>query len=206
MIEHETLLVTLVKLVGRIPLPPLPATRQRGRPPLAYFSTPWGDGADKTAVCSFTPPPRRVRLPARSHTPQRDHHDCHPRHPPALVSPPHRTEVRREHASHTAWSATGRGGGRAACGPDGRGEGCVNLHATRMKRTVWVARPWVTPLPAAPTIGRTQPDEWIVAARVRGIGCGATARGGRRGLHQRRGRNVLPLCGVEILPWDGNAV
>ena len=34
MIEHETLLVTLVKLVGRIPLPPPPATRQRGRPPL----------------------------------------------------------------------------------------------------------------------------------------------------------------------------
>jgi Transposase DDE domain len=34
MIEHETLLVTLVKLVGRIPVPPSPATRGRGRPPL----------------------------------------------------------------------------------------------------------------------------------------------------------------------------
>jgi hypothetical protein len=33
MIGHETLLVTLVKLVGRIPVPP-PAARGRGRPPL----------------------------------------------------------------------------------------------------------------------------------------------------------------------------
>ena len=33
MIEHETLLVTLVKLVGRIPVPPPLATRGRGRPP-----------------------------------------------------------------------------------------------------------------------------------------------------------------------------
>jgi hypothetical protein len=32
MIEHETLLVTLVKLVNRIPVPPPPATRGRGRP------------------------------------------------------------------------------------------------------------------------------------------------------------------------------
>ena len=32
MIEHETLLVTLVKLVSRIPVPPPPATRGRGRP------------------------------------------------------------------------------------------------------------------------------------------------------------------------------
>jgi Transposase DDE domain len=32
MIEHETLLVTLVKLVRRIPLPPPPARRRRGRP------------------------------------------------------------------------------------------------------------------------------------------------------------------------------
>jgi hypothetical protein len=32
MIEHETLLVTLVKLVNRIPLPPPPATGGRGRP------------------------------------------------------------------------------------------------------------------------------------------------------------------------------
>ena len=34
MIEHETLLVTLVKLVDRIPVPPSPATRGRGRPPI----------------------------------------------------------------------------------------------------------------------------------------------------------------------------
>jgi Transposase DDE domain len=33
MIEHETLLVTLVKLVGRIPLAPFPTRRGRGRPP-----------------------------------------------------------------------------------------------------------------------------------------------------------------------------
>jgi Transposase DDE domain len=33
MIGHETLLVTLVKLVGRIPVPP-PAARGRGRPPI----------------------------------------------------------------------------------------------------------------------------------------------------------------------------
>ncbi len=33
MIEHETLLVTLVKLVGRVPSPPPPASRRRGRPP-----------------------------------------------------------------------------------------------------------------------------------------------------------------------------
>jgi hypothetical protein len=33
MIEHEMLLVTLVKLVGRIPAPSPPATRGRGRPP-----------------------------------------------------------------------------------------------------------------------------------------------------------------------------
>ena len=32
MIEHETLLVTLVKLVSRIPVPPPPPTRGRGRP------------------------------------------------------------------------------------------------------------------------------------------------------------------------------
>jgi hypothetical protein len=32
MIEHETLLVTLVKLVSRIPVPPPPATRGRGCP------------------------------------------------------------------------------------------------------------------------------------------------------------------------------
>jgi hypothetical protein len=32
MIEHETLLVTLVKLVSQIPVPPSPATRGRGRP------------------------------------------------------------------------------------------------------------------------------------------------------------------------------
>jgi hypothetical protein len=32
MIEHETLLVTLVQLVSRIPVPPPPATRGRGRP------------------------------------------------------------------------------------------------------------------------------------------------------------------------------
>ena len=32
MIEHETLLVTLVKLVSRIPVPPPPAKRGRGRP------------------------------------------------------------------------------------------------------------------------------------------------------------------------------
>ena len=32
MIDHETLLVTLVKLVSRIPVPPPPATRGRGRP------------------------------------------------------------------------------------------------------------------------------------------------------------------------------
>jgi hypothetical protein len=32
MIEHETLLVTLVKLGRRIPVPPRPATRGRGRP------------------------------------------------------------------------------------------------------------------------------------------------------------------------------
>ena len=32
MIEHETLLVTLVKLVNRLPVPPPPATRGRGRP------------------------------------------------------------------------------------------------------------------------------------------------------------------------------
>src|SRR5262245_4031177 len=34
MIEHETLLVTLVALVDRIPIPPAPATRGRGRPPV----------------------------------------------------------------------------------------------------------------------------------------------------------------------------
>jgi hypothetical protein len=33
MIEHETLLVTLVKLVGRLPRAPSPARRGRGRPP-----------------------------------------------------------------------------------------------------------------------------------------------------------------------------
>jgi hypothetical protein len=33
MTEHETLLVTLVKLVGRIPLAPSPVRRGRGRPP-----------------------------------------------------------------------------------------------------------------------------------------------------------------------------
>jgi hypothetical protein len=33
MIEHDTLLVTLVKLVGRVPSPPPPARRRRGRPP-----------------------------------------------------------------------------------------------------------------------------------------------------------------------------
>jgi hypothetical protein len=33
MIEHDTLLVTLVKLVGRMPLLPPPAKRRRGRPP-----------------------------------------------------------------------------------------------------------------------------------------------------------------------------
>ena len=33
MIVYETLLVTLVKLVGRIPVPPPPAMRGRGRPP-----------------------------------------------------------------------------------------------------------------------------------------------------------------------------
>jgi hypothetical protein len=33
MIEHETLLVTLVTLVGRLPLAPSPARRGRGRPP-----------------------------------------------------------------------------------------------------------------------------------------------------------------------------
>jgi hypothetical protein len=32
MIEHETLPVTLVKLVSQIPVPPSPATRGRGRP------------------------------------------------------------------------------------------------------------------------------------------------------------------------------
>ena len=32
MIEHETLLVTLVKLVGRVPSPPPPTRRHRGRP------------------------------------------------------------------------------------------------------------------------------------------------------------------------------
>jgi hypothetical protein len=32
MIEHETLLVTLVTLVSQIPVPPPPATRGRGRP------------------------------------------------------------------------------------------------------------------------------------------------------------------------------
>jgi hypothetical protein len=32
MIEHETLLVTLVKLVNRLPVPPPPTTRGRGRP------------------------------------------------------------------------------------------------------------------------------------------------------------------------------
>jgi hypothetical protein len=32
MIVHETCLVTLVKLVGRIPVPSLPTTRGRGRP------------------------------------------------------------------------------------------------------------------------------------------------------------------------------
>jgi hypothetical protein len=34
MIEHETVLVTLVKLIGRIPVPPPPATRGRGHPPI----------------------------------------------------------------------------------------------------------------------------------------------------------------------------
>ena len=33
MIEHETLLVTLVKLVSRVPSPPPAARRRRGRPP-----------------------------------------------------------------------------------------------------------------------------------------------------------------------------
>jgi Transposase DDE domain len=33
MIEQDTLLVTLVKLVGRVPRPPLPARDRRGRPP-----------------------------------------------------------------------------------------------------------------------------------------------------------------------------
>ena len=33
MIEHDTLLVTLVKLVGRVPSPPPPTRRRRGRPP-----------------------------------------------------------------------------------------------------------------------------------------------------------------------------
>ena len=33
MIEHDTRLVTLVKLVGRVPLLPPPAKRRRGRPP-----------------------------------------------------------------------------------------------------------------------------------------------------------------------------
>jgi hypothetical protein len=33
MIDHESLLVTLVKLVGRVPSPPPPARRRRGRPP-----------------------------------------------------------------------------------------------------------------------------------------------------------------------------
>ena len=33
MIEHDTLLVTLVKLVGRVPSLPPPAKRRRGRPP-----------------------------------------------------------------------------------------------------------------------------------------------------------------------------
>jgi hypothetical protein len=33
MIEHDTLLVTLVKLVGRVPSLPPPARRRRGRPP-----------------------------------------------------------------------------------------------------------------------------------------------------------------------------
>jgi hypothetical protein len=33
MIEQDTLLVTLVKLVGRMPSPPLPARHRRGRPP-----------------------------------------------------------------------------------------------------------------------------------------------------------------------------
>jgi hypothetical protein len=33
MIEHETLLVTLVQLVGRVPSPPPAAMRRRGRPP-----------------------------------------------------------------------------------------------------------------------------------------------------------------------------
>jgi hypothetical protein len=32
MIEHETLLVTRVKLVSQIPVPPPPVTRGRGRP------------------------------------------------------------------------------------------------------------------------------------------------------------------------------
>src|SRR4030095_11537201 len=32
MIEHESLLVTLVRLVERIPVPPPPAKRPRGRP------------------------------------------------------------------------------------------------------------------------------------------------------------------------------
>lgn len=34
MIEHDTLLVTLVKLVSRVPSPPPPARRRRGRPPM----------------------------------------------------------------------------------------------------------------------------------------------------------------------------
>jgi hypothetical protein len=33
MLAHETLLVTLVKLVGRSPLAPFPTRRRRGRPP-----------------------------------------------------------------------------------------------------------------------------------------------------------------------------
>jgi hypothetical protein len=35
MIEHETWLVTVVKLGGRIPVPPPPVMRRRGRPPLS---------------------------------------------------------------------------------------------------------------------------------------------------------------------------
>ena len=44
MIEHETLLVTLVKLVERIPVHPRPASQARARPPpipIACFCRRW---------------------------------------------------------------------------------------------------------------------------------------------------------------------